>query len=313
MTMSSFKEIGGYFGLELKSAKNTLNIDRIELNTARNCLRYIIRACNIKEIYLPFYTCPVVWQSAQKENCKIKFYHIDEYFMPTVEFPEDSFVLYTNYFGICAKNVKKLASIYKNLIIDNAQAFYMPNYGLASFNSLRKFFGVSDGAFLFCKKNLDVDFEQDVSYQRFSHLLKRIDVSATFGYQDFCKNEAVLDNEEIKTISNLTKAIFSSIDVDFAKKKRLDNFAFLHEGLKSINELLFNLDIDDVPMAYPLLVRNDKLRDNLIQKNIFIPTFWSPQPKDTVEGIFQKYIMPIPIDQRYGIVEMKAILENINV
>ena len=44
--------------------------NNIALNCARNCLRYIIKAFLIKEIYVPFYTCPVVWQSIKKENCK---------------------------------------------------------------------------------------------------------------------------------------------------------------------------------------------------------------------------------------------------
>ena len=125
MTLSFSKEIGGYFELEIDSKFDNIS-NNIALNCARNCLRYIIKAFQIKEIYAPFYTCPVVWQSIKKENCNIKFYHIDEKFMPTMELPENSYILYTNYFGICAKNVKDLAKKYKNLIIDNAQAFYMP-------------------------------------------------------------------------------------------------------------------------------------------------------------------------------------------
>lgn len=311
--MNSTMEIGGYFGLELPNKKYLKEENRIELNTARNCLRYVIKAFSIKEIYLPFYTCPVVWQSVQKEGCEIKFYHIDKNFMPTFDFPQDAFILYTNYFGICAKNVKALASKYKNLIVDNAQAFYMPKYGIASFNSIRKFFGVSDGAFLYTDKTLDEEFDKDTSYQRFSHLLKRIDISAQFGYQDFCKNDDDLCNEEIKTISNLTEAIYSTIDIDFAKQKRLENFNYLHNKLKETNELNLELGIDDVPMVYPYLVRDNELRQKLIKEKIFVATYWNPQPEDTQEDVFQKYIIPLPIDQRYGIEGMNKILEKLNV
>ena len=79
--------------------------------------------------------------------------------MPTIIFDDNSYVLYTNYFGICAKNIKELAKKYKNLIVDNAQAFYMPKYGIASFNSLRKFFGVPDGSFLMCDKTINEIFK----------------------------------------------------------------------------------------------------------------------------------------------------------
>ena len=73
-------------------------------------------------------------------------------------------------------------------------------YGIASFNSLRKFFGVPDGAILSCDKKLDEKFQIDESYDRALHLLKRIDVNAHFGYQDFCENENKLNDEPIKFI-----------------------------------------------------------------------------------------------------------------
>lgn len=311
MTLSFSKEIGGYFGLEIDSKFDNIS-NNIALNCARNCLRYIIKAFQIKEIYVPFYTCPVVWQSIKKENCNIKFYHIDKNFMPTVEFPENSYILYTNYFGICAKNVKDLAKKYKNLIIDNAQAFYMPKYGIASFNSIRKFFGVSDGALLQTDKILEENFEQDTSYQRFSHLLKRLDINAQFGFQDFCNNDDSLINEEIKTISNLTKTIFNSIDIKEAKEKRLKNFAYLHKILNKNNELEFELDTNDVPMVYPYLILDENLRAKLIQNKIYVATYWDPQPLNTQEGIFQKYLLPLPIDQRYSAEDLKKILEVIN-
>ena len=311
MTSNSCKEIGGYFSLELDSKFNNIG-NAIALNSARNCLRYIIRAYDIKELYIPFYTCPVVWQATQKENCNIKFYHIDKDFMPTMEFPENSYILYTNYFGVCAKNVKNLAAKYKNLIVDNSQAFYMPKCGIASFNSIRKFFGVSDGALLYTDKRLNKEFEQDTSYQRFSHLLKRADVSAQFGYQDFCNNDDSLIDAEIKTISNLTKAIFNSIDIEKTKKQRLENFEYINKKLQLNNELKIELSSDDVPMVYPYLIKDDGLRKKLIQNKIYIATYWEPMPENYPEGVFQKDLLPLPIDQRYNIEELKRILEVIN-
>lgn len=310
--MQIAKEIGGYFGLEL-SQKNNLNDDVLALNNARNCLRYTIRAFNIKEIYLPYYTCPVVWQAVQKENCKIRFYHIDKNFMPTVKFNTDDFVVYTNYFGICAKNVKKLAKMYKNLIVDNSQAFYMPKYGIASFNSIRKFFGVPDGALLFSDETLKENFEKDNSFDRCSHLLKRLDVDAQFGYQDFQINDDKFNNANIKYMSNLTKTIFNSIDIEKAKQIRLNNFSFLHSYLKQSNELDIKLDCDDVPLIYPYMVKDETLRQKLIKNKIYIATYWNSMPKEYEEGIFQKYILPLPIDQRYNIEDMKRILEVLNV
>ena len=313
MTTSFFNEIGGYLGLELGQSFDNIS-NGIALNCARNCLRYVIRAFNIKEIYLPYYTCPVVWQSVQKENIKIKFYHIDKIFMPNNDIPTEAYILYTNYFGICANNVKTLSKRYKNLIIDNSQAFYMPKYGIASFNSIRKFFGVSDGALLFTDKILSENFEQDTSFDRCSHLLKRLDVDAKFGYQDFQINDDIFSNESIKKISNLTKAIFNSIDIEKAKQKRLNNFEFLHSVLKQTNELRIALDSEDVPLVYPYMVKDkgELLRQTLIKKKIYVASYWNPMPEEYQEGIFQKYIIPLPIDQRYGKEDMEKILNVID-
>ena len=50
----------------------------IKLNTARNCLRYIIRAYGIEEIYVPYYICPTIKSAIRKEKAKINFYHVDK-------------------------------------------------------------------------------------------------------------------------------------------------------------------------------------------------------------------------------------------
>ena len=302
------KEIGGYFGLELDCQYDNIG-GAVALNCARNCLRYVVRAFGISDIYVPFYTCPVVWQSLQKEGCKLHFYHIDEKFLPVGEIPLDAYVLYTNYFGVCAKNVRVLSEKYKNLIVDNAQAFYMPKYGIASFNSIRKFFGVSDGALLYSDKKFEEHFDVDTSYQRFSHLIKRMDVDAGFGYGDFQLNDDALCDSSVSYMSHLTTVIFNSIDVLRAKQKRLDNFSFLHSKFSDSNELVLDLDVDDVPMVYPYLIRKDGLRKKLIDNKIFVAKYWGGVPESCQEGVFQKYILPLPLDQRYDEEDMKRMVE----
>lgn len=304
--MNLCKEIGGYFGLEINQKFDNIR-NSTALNSARNCLKYIIRAYDITEIYVPHYTCSVVLASIRSENCKVKFYHVDERFAPDIDFPKTAFILYTNYFGICAKNVKKLAEIYPNLIVDNAQAFYMPKYGIASFNSIRKFFGVPDGALLYSDRLLYQNFEQDVSFQKCSHLLKRVDVGSEFGYQDFKNNDEKLGQEPIKYISNLTKSILNSIDINSAKQIRLQNFKYLHTFLSKTNEFNIELDKDDVPMVYPYLRKNDNLKKGLIQNKIYVATYW--EPIEAQENIFQKYLIPLPIDQRYDESDMEHIIK----
>lgn len=313
MTMNSFKEIGGYFGLEVDIDNKNLPIHSLALNTARNCIRYLIRTYNITKIHVPYYTCPVVFEAINQENCGIEFYHINECFVPEKTFSKNDFILYTNYFGICAKNVKNLAQKYSNLIVDNAQAYYMPKCGLASFNSARKFMGVPDGAFLQCDKLLNEFIELDkTSIYRFSHLLKRVDTSAQFGYEDYKNNEKTLENEGIKLMSNLTKALINSHNSKIEKDKRLKNFNYLHKKLKDNNKLTIDLNKDDVPMVYPYLVKNGKiLKQKLIKNNIFVATYWNATNLNGIEQNFQDNLVALPIDQRYCLKDMELILKHI--
>ena len=115
---------------------------------ARDALKYLILNFKIKEIFIPYYLCDVIRHSIFEVGCKPIFYHIDDNFMPTQDFPKESFILYPNYFGICDKNVDTLIKKYPKLIVDNAHAFYAKPKGFASFNSERKFRPVQNGAYL---------------------------------------------------------------------------------------------------------------------------------------------------------------------
>lgn len=310
------KDIGGYIELDIKKISEPYHKGALEINNARNGIVYAIRAYNIKELWVPYYTCPVVWQAIEIADCKLRFYNINEALMPAQDFEKDDYILYTNYFGVCNKNIELLTKKYRNLIIDNAQAFYASPSGIASVYSPRKFFGVSDGGYLYCSKELNQKFIQDKdSYKRFSHLLMRIEGGSDFGYCEFNKNEDTLENEEIKLMSNLTSELLKGVNYDEAKNVRLNNYYFLNEKLEHSNKIKIKIT-DDVPMYYPYLTENDKLRENLIKNRIFIPACWRGIEdkclKNSYELYLKKYMFLLIIDQRYGKEEMKKILEVIN-
>lgn len=130
---------------------------------ARNALVYLIQKYEIKKIYIPYYLCDVIRHSVFQAGCKPVFYHIDDNFMPALKFPQDSFILYPNYFGICSNNVDKLVKTYPKIIVDNAHAFYAQPQGFASFNSSKKFLPKDEGAFLWIgegKNNYKPDFKR---------------------------------------------------------------------------------------------------------------------------------------------------------
>lgn len=308
--MKQIRSIGGYFGLEIKDCAEYHN-NAVRLNTARNCLRYLIRLYGIKEIYVPGYTCPVIWDAIDAEGCKMKYYSIGYDFMPTESLPTKSYILYTNYFGICSENIKILSEQYPFLIIDNSQSFYSGKMGLASFNSARKFFGVSDGAYLFTNEIIDEHFDKDISLGRVNHLLARSELGAQAGYEFFKENERGLGNEEIKFMSHLTFLILKSIDYKYVAQTRRDNFFALHKALRNLNQWNGSIVENDIPMIYPFVYKSPGLRQKLISRQIFIASYWKGQRDEKVGRCFEDYLFPLPIDQRYNLDDMSHIINTL--
>ena len=308
--------IGGYFSLELPQ-REEYHKNAIRLNTGRNCLEYILRVRGYKKVYVPYYTCVAVMEPINKLGIPYEFYHIDIHFEIRDRFApkEGEALLYTNYFGLKQRYVEQLAEKVGNrLIVDNTQAFYAKSLsGIDTFYTCRKFFGVPDGAYLYCDKELDGEIEQDYSYDRMAHLVKRIDLSAEEGFKDFRRVDDGLDNQPIRKMSKLTQRIMQSIDYEAIAQIRRDNYEMLNNALEKENNIEPSLDIDAVPMVYPFLASVEGLREKLIDNKIFVALYWPNIQdwcsKDDIEYLLAYQMLPLPIDQRYGEEEKKRIVE----
>lgn len=253
----------------------------IKLNTARNCFRYIIKAFNIKTVYIPYYLCPAIRNAAVKEHCTIVFYHIDRTFYPVCEFPDDAYILYPNYFGVCSKNVEKLANKYPNLIIDNAHSFYSNPQGIAAFNSLRKFFPcLREGAFLYTTKLADYEIPiGDFEYE------KKI-----LNYQEICQNEARLDNEDIKYISPCTEKYFETSE----KEDRVKKIKYWKNLLDCKNSLFIEINAEDLPFCYPYLAKTQEAADEFVKLLKEEPyRYWTNMPDSFEEKIFYTNLVAV--------------------
>lgn len=308
------KEIGGYFELELNADKE-FHDKAIRLNTGRNALEYILIANSYNKIYLPFFICDVVLEPIKKHQIDIVFYSINEQLEPIFDFDDiedKSAFLYVNYFGLKDLFVQSLSKKCKNLIIDNSQSFFSkPETRTDTFYSPRKFFGVPDGAYLYSNNKLSISFEMDESFDRCSHLLKRIDVDAETGFNDFKNNEMKLGNQEIKQMSSLSKYILSGIDYKNAIQRRTENFDFLDASLKQHNKFRV-VRGSGVPMVYPFWATN-QLRAKLLDSKVYTAKYW-PNIKEwcdenSLESKMASELIHLPIDQRYGKTEMDIILK----
>lgn len=315
------KAIGGYPELELATG-DQYHKEAIRLNTARNCLEYILLAKRYNKVYIPYYTCEAVLQPIKKipYPISIEYYHINLNLEPN-ELPElkaDEAFLYTNYFGLKQDCVERLSKHYRErLIVDNSQAFFdMPVKGIDTFYSVRKFFGVADGAYLYTDARLEKyhgnDLVADVSYDKMTALLKRIDLSPEDGYEDFQLVENSLSYQPIKFMSKLTETILSSIDYERVRQIRRKNFTTLSWKLFQKNSLALKLREDAVPLCYPFWDKTGDLRKKLTANRIFCPTYW-PNVFDwtspcNIEYEMAKKVIPIPIDQRYRKEDLKRII-----
>ena len=312
--------IGGYFELEINDNSSSFHLNAIALNTGRNALEYLLKSRKIQKMYLPYFTCEVLLEPLHKLKISYEFYSINEQLEPLFDFSvlknEDAF-LYTNYFGIKDSYIKQLSMICKQLVVDNAQAFYSkPHNSEPTIYSARKFFGVADGAYLYCDEKLEQVFEKDSSHDRMSHLLIRKDISAEAGYSNFVANDKLLENQSIKKMSPLTMFLLGKINYEVVAKKRIENYRFLDNALKSSNKFSLQLDSDSVPMVYPYWTKDLTLRKRLLDNKIYTATYWTNVKEWCAEGSLEykltNEVVYLPIDQRYGNEEMKIIINLIN-
>lgn len=316
------KAIGGYFELaDLVEESQFPNNDGVLLNTGRNALEYILRSIDeVKRIYLPYYTCEAVIEPIKKLHFPYTFYHVNLQFeiVENLQPEKDEFIIANNYFGLKDTYIQNLAKQYgEHLIVDCAQAFFAnPIPGIKAFYSPRKFVGVADGGVAYLgglsDNKVEVD-ETERTKEHDSHLLKRKLFGAEAGFANYQANEKKLDNQPIRLMSLSTKRVLEHIDYDNVITRRLENFHYLHNALAESNRLtLPTWGSYACPMVYPCLTNDASLKQRLNDKKIFVATYWPNVKEWTSCGMLEYELMekliPLPIDQRYGIEEMNTII-----
>lgn len=311
------RKIGGYFELD-QFIKRPYYNNMIELNTGRNALAYIIRAKHIKKIYIPYYLCNSVSSILERSFIDYEYYSIDKHFKPLFDkkLKSDEYLYIVNYYGqISNKTIKFFKDRYGTIIVDNTQSFFQkPIKGIDTIYSLRKYFGLPDGAYLSTYSTLNVELEEEKSSHRMKHILGRFEGKASTYYTDFKENDKSFKKLSLKKMSRLSKNILGAIDYEKILKSRNRNFAYLHDNLKNTN--IVDIIIPEGPFSYPYYVENGiEIRKRLVTKNIYIPTLWPNVLKEidnsSIEYNFVANILPLPCDQRYGIDDMEYIIDNL--
>lgn len=305
------REMGSFIEMQLESGKALYKeqSDIIALNSGRTAIYHAFKCIGAEYIYLPYYQCDTVRDFLLRKGVNVKYYYIDCNFEPMIkENTENSAFLLVNYYGIMSQDrMSRISKKYKNVIIDNSQAFFAkPAKNCMNVYSARKFIGVPDGAYVVGENVNRFEYEQGFSSDTAVFLLQRIEYGCEGKtYESRMKNEHRIDKEDIKRMSMLTRAILDGTNYDEIVNKRRRNFRIARDLFDGINKLNVGNFCDDdcVPMVYPLVIEDEELMDVLLKKKHFQGHWWSylldEVEEDSFEYYISKYVIPITIDQRY--------------
>jgi hypothetical protein len=318
LSSDPMKYIGGYFELELPRGRGSWHRDAIPLNTGRACMAAILEQVQPHIVYVPFYTCDALIAPITQAGIKVRFYHLDRQLRPLhvrAAKPGELFVV-VNYFGLQTAMVGRFANQFgKRLIADCSQAFFeKPRPGQWAFCSARKFFGVPDGAYLYSAEPMNIDVQRNRASD-IRHLVNRLVGQQQTGYRQVRLFEQKIDCR-IRRMSTLSERLLSAIDYADARRRRRENYFFMHRQLAKYNRFNAKLPKDATPFCYPLLLDRSIDRRLLARHRLYVPTLWEDVFRRPAVGFewerkFAIQLLPLPIDHRYRLKHMEDALQRL--
>ncbi len=328
------EEIGGYMELE-RPDRDDYYPELVRLNLGRTALMVLIRQLQCRRMFIPRYICDSVIHGAERAGCEVVLYGLDDHLEPLLDetdFGKEGDWLYiVNFYGqVEDEDLRRYRQTYGQIIVDHAQAFYQrPIDGIPTIYTPRKFFGISDGAYLYTGSPEETRaaaerLEMDHSAGRMKHMLGRLEGKASDYYKDMRDVSDTFAELPPMKMSPLTETILRGIDYDRVREKRHANYLTLKKLLPEENFPKtgwpegnpFTRRTPEAPFAFPYYHANGvELRRFLASKKIYVPTNWSylleicdPESR---EYRWSADVLPLPLDQRYGEREMEVIVRAI--
>lgn len=316
--MTKQKEYGGYLPLELhKGTPYYTGESVVALNSGRYAILYAVQDAGFHTMWIPFFLCPTVEETLRAAGIVVKYYHIDQNFRPMqIPMGNGEGILWVNFYGIMREElIDEIVAAYGDrLILDQTQSFFStPRMGVYQAYSCRKFFGVSDGAYVIKEGIGKRELKQDQSSKRSLHLLTSVEYGTNYSYSISKSNENYLDSVGMRAMSQLTTQIMAGIDYERVRTERKNNFLTLRNLLGEKNHLSFCDTC--IPMNYPFMAESGELRSRLIEKQIYVAQLWKEtmqlrEASEWERELADKICIP-PIDQRYTPDDMNYIAETV--
>ena len=292
-------------------------------------LKYLKQERGVTSVLLPDYLCSSILAPVNKLELEYSFYPIDG----LLELKEKTFselykkgsvVLLINYFGLqdLSSQIKTIRGIDEKAIIveDDVQAYYEFKKPLGNvdfkFTSLRKTFAVPDGGLVKTKFSLQKVESPNTfgQYKAAAALLKSMregNFNDNIYLEMFEKGESFIDDELESGMSLIAEKLYSYVDEERVKVRRLNNAIYLLEQLEKLGiKPLLPLTEDHVPLFIPVVLKNrDTVRKVMFKQDIFCPVHWPLDGMNVKRGeLMSQTELSLIIDQRYGRNDMDNII-----
>lgn len=351
-----YNEIGSEFWIDKNNISESANempawlnkFGNVVLTTSgRGALSLLLDQVKprVKKALLPSYICDSVILPFEKAGYELTYYDVDKYFRPidieTIKNSNTGIFLHMGYFGFLTNQVLSdtiLSLKSKSIIVieDVTQILFSDHKSPIEndfvIGSIRKWFGTPSGGFLASYKSINCELLDDTSdfinlrkislHRKIEYMNSRDKYMKSTYLSGLKMAEQILD-EDVKPykVDQTSEMIIKSLDNKRLQNFRKRNYEFLAYQLSGLNgiEVIFNnLENNITPMFFPIYIKRnrDKLRQSLIEKEIYCPVHWS-MPKqlngclnDVTKNIYDS-ILSIPCDQRYQIEDMRRITNEI--
>lgn len=245
----------------------------------------------------------------------VEEYHIDEDFQPIIDDlrPDDA-VVWTNWLGMVPNSFREevIRRFQGRLIIDNCHAcFAEPEPRALCVYAFRKVAGVPHGAFLVASSpiNSNVLPDEVESLEGVEYLELAKIKGSNEAYGSYLANERRIGSG-YRGMNPMVQAAVCGMDWKMIRDVRGRNLAVLVKELGGFAAPYFDFD-SGLPIWFPLYFESDCLRERLISRSIWVPRLWkrilSMDGVTKVESDMARWLLPLPIDQRYSEDDMRLL------
>ena len=329
----TLRPIGGFIGLEPASPPPPRPADFgaphvLKFWNARAALAHLLRAREVRRVWLPAYICLAPAEAAAEDGCEVAYYGVGGDLAPDVEqlsagLADGDAVLGIDYFGTPSLGLAALARSFPRVIWiqDRAQALWPDPapWGGHLLYSPRKMVGAPDGGVLASLASglPEPDWVPDRDLSRLEPTRLRaadpLGVARETWFPAYRAAEAAMTCEP-RPISQVSAEILDRLDVPAMAAQRRRNAARL---LGQVGDAaLFGADrlLAGAPLGVPVLTHDAAtVAVRMAEAGVYCARHWadlpSPAADFTAEHALSRRLLTLPCDHRYADADMDRVAE----